>query len=134
MAGRRLAWTAAVAGIAALSVAAAPSFGGGKAPVGFAKPIYVDKHLAGGEPISFYDRAHQTYIYSSHEGTTHTLHDGVGGAPAQTADFAANYRNQVNIWTSRNGRTWSRVDLDGTGFEADPQTNQGFSDPDLTQD
>ena len=134
MAGRRLAWTAAVVGVAAMSMAAAPSFGGGSSPVRFAKPGYVDKHLAGGEPIVYYDRAHQTYIYSSHEGTTHTLHDGVGGAPATTADFAQNYRNQVNIWTSRNGHTWSRVNLDGTGFEADPSKNQGFSDPDLTQD
>src|SRR5690348_696254 len=101
MASRRLVWTAAVAGVATLSIAAAPSFGSGTAPVGFAKPIYVDKQLAGGEPISFYDRLHQTYIYSSHEGTTHTLHDGVGGAPGETTDWASNYRNQVNIWTSR---------------------------------
>jgi hypothetical protein len=134
MASRRVAWTAAVAGVAALSVAAAPSFGGGKSPVGFAKPSYVDTQLAGGEPITFYDRVHQTYIYSSHEGTTHTLHDGVGGAPVGTVDFAQNYRNQVNIWTSRNGHDWNRVDLSGTGFEADPSKNQGFSDPDLTQD
>jgi hypothetical protein len=135
MAGRRrLAWTAAVAGVAALSVAASPSFGGGKSPVGFAKPAYVDDQLAGGEPISYYDRAHQTYIYTSHEGTTHTLHDGVGGAPVTTSQMAQNYRNQVNIWTSRDAVHWSRVNLDGTGFEADPSKNQGFSDPDLTQD
>ena len=134
MARRRLAWTAAVAGVAALSVAASPSFGGGKSPIGFAKPEYVDQQLAGGEPIAFYDRAHQTYIYTSHEGTTHTLHDGVGGAPVGTTGWASNYRNQVNIWTSRDGQKWTRVNLDGTGFEADPSKNQGFSDPDLTQD
>ena len=134
MTGRRLAWTAAVIGVATLSVAAAPSFGGGGSPIGFAKPSYVDDQLAGGEPITFYDRAHQTYIYTSHEGTTHTLHDGVGGAPAETSQWAANYRNQVNIWTSRDGRKWTRVNLDGTGFMTDPSKNQGFSDPDLTQD
>ena len=134
MARRRLAWTAAVAGVAALSVAASPSFGSSKSPVGFAKPAYVDKQLAGGEPIAYYDRAHQTYIYSSHEGTTHTLHDGVGGAPVGTTDWSSNYRNQVNIWTSRDGHKWNRVDLAGTGFASDPSKNQGFSDPDLTQD
>src|SRR3954465_13659794 len=99
----------AAAAVAPLSVAAAPSFGGGKSPVGFAKPEYVDQSLAGGEPIAFYDRVHQTYVYSSHEGTTHTLHDGIGGAPSETSTWAANYRNQVNIWTSRDGVKWSRV-------------------------
>src|SRR3954454_15431730 len=132
MARRRLAWTAAAVGVATLSVAAAPSFGSAS-PVGFAKPSYVDSALAGGEPIAFYDRLHQTYIYTSHEGTTHTLHDGVGGAPAETAQWAANYRNQVNIWTSRDAVHWSRVNLDATGFATDPSKNQGSSDPDLTQ-
>jgi hypothetical protein len=134
MASRRLAWTAAVAGVATLSIAAAPTFGSGTSPVGFAKPIYVDKSLAGGEPIAFYDRVHQTYIYSSHEGTTHTLHDGLYQGASETADWASNYRNQVNIWTSRDGHSWQRVNLDGTGFASDPSKNQGFSDPDLTQD
>src|SRR4051794_40804536 len=134
MASRRLAWFAAAAGVATLSVAALPSFGGGQNPVRFAKPAYVDQSLAGGEPIAFYDKAHQDYIYTAHEGTTHTLHDGVGGAPAETAQGGSNYRNQVNIWTSRNGRNWTRVNLDGTGFATDPTKNSGFSDPDLTQD
>jgi len=134
MATRRLVWTAAVAGVATLSIAAAPTFGSGTSPIGFAKPTYVDKQLAGGEPIAFYDRLHQTYIYSSHEGTTHTLHDGLYKGAGQTADWASNYRNQVNIWTSRDGHAWQRVNLDGTGFASDPSKNQGFSDPDLTQD
>src|SRR3954466_14361719 len=113
MVGRRFAWIAAATGVAMLSVAAIPSFGGGHSPVGFAKPAYIDQTLAGGEPIAYYDKVHQDYIYSSHEGTTHTWHDGVGGAPAETAGWGANYRNQVNIWTSRDGRHWSRVNLDG---------------------
>jgi hypothetical protein len=131
---RRVAWTAAVAGVAALSVAAAPSFGGGKSPVGFAKPSYVDTGLSGGEPTAFYDRVHQTYIYTAHYGDTLTLHDGLVEGPSQTAGWAANYRNQVNIWTSRDGVKWTRVNFDGTGFSTDPSKNQGFSDPDLTQD
>src|SRR3954453_17481198 len=132
MTSRRVAWTAAAAGLVALSAAAAPSFGA-PAKLHFGKPVVVDAHLAGGEPSIFWDPRHQDFIYSSHEGTTHTLRDGLAGA-AGTADFTTNYRNQVNIWTSKDGRSWSRVDLSGTGFEANPSTNQGFSDPDLTQD
>src|SRR3954465_12793388 len=132
MSRRRVAWTAAATGLVALSVAAAPSFGG-PAKLHFGKPVVVDAHLAGGEPSIFWDPRHQDFIYSSHEGTTHTLRDGLAGA-AGTADFTTNYRNQVNIWTSKDGRSWSRVNLSGTGFEANPSTNQGFSDPDLTQD
>ena len=131
---RRLAWVATAAGVLTVSAVALPSFGGSHSPVGFAKPRYVDKQLAGGEPIVFYDKMHQDYIYSSHEGTTHTLHDGVVQAPVETAEWGANYRNQVNIWTSRDGVHWTQVNLDGTGFASNPSTNQGFSDPDLTQD
>lgn len=131
---RHIAGTVAALGVATVAVAAVPSFGGGHNPVGFAKRVVVDQYLAGGEPIVFYDKAHQDYIYSAHEGTTHTLHDGVVEAPVETAQWGANYRNQVNIWTSRDGRKWARVNLDGTGFEANPTTNSGFSDPDLTQD
>ena len=132
MTSRRVAWTAAAAGLVALSVAAAPSFGA-PAKLHFGKPVVVDAHLAGGEPSIFWDPRHQDFIYSSHEGTTHTLRDGLAGASG-TADFTTNYRNQVNIWTSKDGKDWSRVDLSGTGFEANPSTNTGFSDPDLTQD
>src|SRR4051812_38119414 len=134
MARRRVGGAALAAGALMLAALAAPSFGSGGSPVKFGKPLYVDKQLAGGEPIVFYDRRHQSYIYSSHEGTTHTLHDGIGGGPGETTDWASNYRNQVNIWTSRDGRTWNRVNLSGTGFASDPSKNSGFSDPDLTQD
>jgi hypothetical protein len=134
MPGRRVAGAAAAAAIVALGVAAMPSFGAAGSPVKFAKPLYVDKTLAGGEPIVFYDSKHQDYIYSAHEGTTHTLHDGLVQGASETAQWAANYRNQVNIWTSRDAKHWHAVNLDGTGFEANPAINSGFSDPDLTQD
>src|SRR3954452_17508387 len=97
MADRRLAWTTAAVGVAALGIAALPSFGGGHGPVRFAKPRYVDKQLAGGEPIVFYDRRHQSYIYSSHEGTTHTLHDGIGGGPGEAPGWASEYLHPVYI-------------------------------------
>jgi hypothetical protein len=129
---RRVAWTAAAAGLVALSAAAAPSFAG-PAKVHFGKPVVVDNQLAGGEPSIFWDPRHQDYIYSSHEGTTHTFRDGLAGA-AGTVNVATNYRNQVNIWTSKDAKDWARVNLAGTGFEANPSTNTGFSDPDLTQD
>lgn len=133
MSRRRVAWACAVVATVPLALAAAPSFGG-HAAVGFSKPIYVDNQLAGGEPTVYYDRAHQDYIYTAHEGTTHTLHDGVVEAPVETAEWGANYRNQVNIWTSRDGKSWTPVSLAGTGFVSDPSKNSGFSDPDLTQD
>src|SRR3954451_18387091 len=134
MANRRVGGAALAAGALMLAALAAPSFGSGGSPGKFGKPLYVDKQLAGGEPIVFYDSRHQTYIYSAHEGTTHTLHDGLVEGVGETASFAANYRNQVNIWTSRDGRHWTPVNLAGTGFEANPAINSGFSDPDLTQD
>ena len=134
MRARPVGWAVVAVGVVAVSLAAGPSFGGGHSPVQFGKPIFVDKALAGGEPIAYYDAKHQDYIYTAHEGTTHTLHDGLVDAPASTAAWAANYRNQVNIWTSRDGKKWTVVNLNGTGFEADPSKNTGFSDPDLTQD
>jgi hypothetical protein len=103
-------------------------------PVGFDAPVYVDFNVSGGEPSVMYDPFTHDYIYTAHEGTTLTDHDGVAGAPDSTAVWAGNYRNQVNVWTSPNGYTWTRVNFDGTGFTSNPSTNTGFSDPDLTID
>jgi hypothetical protein len=130
---RRLVHATAAAGLVALGAAAAPTLAAPTSAIHFAKPVVVDSQLAGGEPSIFWDPRHQDYVYTSHEGTTHTLRDGLIGAPS-TAEWAANYRNQVNIWTSKEGQHWSRVNLAGTGFEANPADNTGFSDPDLTQD
>src|SRR3981189_3166942 len=102
------------------------------APLRFGTPVFVDRTLAGGEPLVFADKIHHTLVYTSHEGTTHLYRPGlVSGA---TAAFGANYRNQVNLWTSSdNGTTWKRVDF-AAGFVSPPVSNTGFSDPDLTQD
>ena len=103
------------------------------APLGFDKPVYVDQHLAGGEPVLLADTVHHDIIYSSHEGTTHLYRPGL--ASSTTSTSPANYRNQVNIWTSRDdGRTWQVDDFGGTASRANPAKNTGFSDPDLTQD
>src|SRR4051794_15491804 len=118
---------AALIALPATAVAAGPS-------VGFDKPVYVDTELAGGEPLVFADYKHGTIIYSSHEGTTHLYRPGAT-SPLGTFNFVGNYRNQVNIWTSKDdGKTWQRTVFGQTGFSTDPTKNTGFSDPDLTQD
>src|SRR3979409_52811 len=104
------------------------------APLGFAAPVYVDKTLAGGEPSVAYATKSGLLVYTSHEGTTHLFSSNIPGAPAESGGWIANYRNQVNIWTSQdNGASWQVVDH-LAGFFTDPLVNTGFSDPDLTQD
>ena len=119
--------------MAAVAVATAlvPPGALGATPVRFSKPIFVDRQLAGGEPLVIADVKHHTLIYTAHEGTTHLYRNGI----INPVDFVANYRNQVNIWVSTDdGRTWTRDNFDGTGFQTNPGKNTGFSDPDLTQD
>jgi hypothetical protein len=104
------------------------------APLGFAAPVYVDKTLAGGEPSVAYAPKSGRLVYTSHEGTTHLFSSNIPGAPAESGGWIANYRNQVNIWTSAdNGASWQVVNH-LAGFFTDPLVNTGFSDPDLTQD
>ena len=96
----------------------------------FTLPSYVDTSLAGGEPLVMADNVHHTFVYTSHEGTTHLYRTGA----TSLAPVLFNYRNQVNIWTSSDaGAAWRRVTVPG-GFSTNPATNTGFSDPDLTQD
>src|SRR3954470_24864736 len=97
--------------------------------VQFSHPIFVDKELAGGEPLVATDGRHRTLVYTSHEGTTHLYQPGF----FSPLPFGVNYRNQVNIWTSDDdGATWQRTGV--AGFSADPTKSNGFSDPDLTVD
>lgn len=105
---------------------AVPSVAGA---VGFSPPQFVDRELAGGEPLVIADPAHHTLVYTSHEGTTHLYRPGIF-APLP---FGVNYRNQVNIWTSSDdGASWQRTGV--AGASADPTKSSGFSDPDLTID
>src|SRR3954447_19062610 len=95
--------------------------------VQFSHPIFVDKELAGGEPLVATDGHHKTLIYTSHEGTTHLYQPGF----FSPLPFGVNYRNQVNIWTSDDdGASWQRTGV--AGFSADPTKSSGFSDPALT--
>ena len=104
------------------------------ATLGFAPPVYVDKTLAGGEPSVAYANKSGLLVYTAHEGTTHLFSSNIPGAPAESGGWLANYRNQVNIWTSANsGSSWQVVNA-LAGFFTNPLINTGFSDPDLTQD
>jgi hypothetical protein len=125
---RRLLLAAGLALAAALTVTPTAL----AAPLGFAPPQFIDQQLAGGEPVLLTDPVHHTIVYSSHEGTTHLYRPGL--ASSTTFTFLTGYRNQVNIWLSRDGgRTFTRNNFGG-GFTTDPTKNTGFSDPDLTQD
>jgi hypothetical protein len=121
--------------IAALAALALPVAAARAAdPVGFSQPQYIDKELAGGEPLLWNDPLHHTLLYTSHEGTTHLYQPGLLSA-AGDFQFISNYRNQVILWLSKDdGATWTRVNYMGTGFRTDPTENTGFSDPDFTQD
>lgn len=103
--------------------------------LGFRKPVYVDTQLAGSEGFVTYASKSHRLVYVTHEGTTLLYRGGLSGAPQGDADFASTYRNQVNLWTSKDdGHSWQRVDWQGTGFFTPPQGNLGFSDPDITED
>jgi hypothetical protein len=127
----------AVVGVAAMATASALPAAAEQPPSrpGFSKPRYVDRHLAGGEPLVIRSAKTGRLVYTAHEGTTHLYRDGLAEGGQGDSDFVSNYRNQVNIWYSNDhGRRWKRVNWQGTGFFSNPAQNTGFSDPDLTQD
>ena len=120
--------------LAVAAVALLPASAHAAASLGFAAPVYVDKTLAGGEPSVAYAPKSGRLVYTAHEGTTHLFSSNIPGAPAESGGWLADYRNQVNIWTSQdNGATWQVVNQ-LAGFFTNPLINTGFSDPDLTQD
>src|SRR4051812_15012394 len=85
------------------------------APLGFAPPGFVDQSLAGGEPLVTAAPVHGTLVYTSHEGTTHLYQPGL--ATSSVLPFLVNYRDQVNIWTSKDdGKSWQIVNYQQTGF------------------
>jgi hypothetical protein len=112
--------------VCAIAALAVPSAAGA---VGFSPPQFVDRELAGGEPLVIADNTHHTLVYTSHEGTTHLYRPGI----FSPLPFGVNYRNQVNVWTSSDaGASWQRTGV--AGASVDPTKSAGFSDPDLTMD
>jgi hypothetical protein len=132
---RPLVWVVALLVMSTLVGALASGSSAGPSGPSFAAPIYVDQHLAGGEPEVFADTLHGTLIYTAHEGTTHLYRDGIVSSPWGNFDFVSNYCNQVNVWTSSDGgANWFRDRYLGSPCPTSPLINTGFSDPDLTQD
>src|ERR687890_795384 len=98
--------------VLAMAMLAIPAAAGA---AGFSQPQFVDRELAGGEPLVIADPVHHTLVYTSHEGTTHLYRPGI----FSPLPFGINYRNQVNIWTSEDeGASWQRTGVGG--FSADP--------------
>src|SRR3954470_24607675 len=101
----------ASAGLAALPASAQSS------KLHFRTPVYVDTQLAGSEGFVMYAAKSHRLIYVTHEGSTLLYRSGLTGAPTGDGDFVSNYRNQVNLWTSKDsGKSWQRVNWNGTGF------------------
>jgi hypothetical protein len=126
-----------IIGVAVLGLARSPSAARADTRargIGFDAPVFVAQDIGGGEPSVMYDPKAHDYIYTAHEGTTLTDHDGIAGSPDSSANWLGNYRNQVNVWWSPDGFDWTKVSWNGTGFTNNPLTNTGFSDPDLTMD
>jgi hypothetical protein len=100
--------------------------------LGFAKPAFIDKTRAGGEPVAI-TAEDGSLIVSAHAGTTH-VYKNPEALPG-SGDFAGSYYNQTLNWRSTNGgKTWKYVGLFGQETGPHSPTSTGFSDPDLTMD
>lgn len=98
------------------------------APLKFAKPVFIDEHRAGGEPVSIVAQDGSISV-SAHAGTTH-LYKNPDAAPG-IEDFAVGYYNQTLNWRSDDGgKTWKYIGLMGTENGPHSPTSTGFSDPD----
>lgn len=119
-----------VAGIARSAPFSCPSVR--PKPLSFAKPKFIDKRRAGGEPVSIVAQD-GSLIVSAHAGTTHLYKDPESAPGA--GDFLLGYSNQTLNWRSDNGgKTWKYVGTAGLEEGPHSPTSNGFSDPDLTMD
>lgn len=101
-------------------------------PFGFSEPMFIDKHRAGGEPVSVVAQDGSISV-SAHAGTTH-VYKNPSAAPG-TQDFVDGYYNQTLNWRSEDGgETWEYVGLLGTGKGPHTPHSTGFSDPDFSMD
>src|SRR5690348_10031734 len=116
MRARNLRMLAAAAVACCAAVTAVPATAASAGKLTFRKPVFVDDQLAGSEGFVMYAAKSHRLVYATHEGTTLLMRGGLSGAPSGDADYVSAYRNQVNMWTSRDdGRTWQRIDWNGTG-------------------
>lgn len=101
-------------------------------PLRFARPSFIDKDRAGGEPVSIVAQD-GSIIVSAHAGTTHIYKDPQ--ALPGVDDFLVGYSNQTLNWRSDDGgKTWEYVGVAGQPVGPHSPTSSGFSDPDLTMD
>src|SRR4051794_17894350 len=99
-----------LAAVSVLAAALPATARSGHPSFGFRKPVFVDTQLAGSEGFVMYATKSHRLIYVTHEGSTLLYRGGLTGAPNGDGDFISNYRNQVNLWTSKNtGRSWQRA-------------------------
>jgi hypothetical protein len=130
-----LALAAAAAFVLVLGVSGAVAGSSSNDRLHFGTPVFVDRDLAGGEPLVMADALHGRLVYTSHEGTTHLYRDGLTSSPWGNFAFVSNYCNQVNVWTSTDdGVNWARDRYLGSPCPTSPAINTGFSDPDLAMD
>ncbi len=129
---------AAVVGVAAPIAIAKPSQGivctGAETPtLSFAKPTFIDRNRAGGEPVSVVAQDGSITV-STHAGTTHAYKDPQTVALG-SSDFLNGYTNQTLNWRSIDGgSSWRFVGTGGTELGPHSPTSSGFSDPDLSMD
>ena len=100
--------------------------------VSFSEPVFIDRHRAGGEPVSVVAQDGSISV-SAHAGTTHIYKnpDALPGA----RDFLWGYTNQTLNWRSTDGgETWTYTGLAGTGQGPHSILSTGFSDPDYAMD
>jgi hypothetical protein len=98
----------------------------------FAKPRYIDRNRAGGEPVSIVAQD-GSIVVSAHAGTTH-IYKNPDAAPG-ASDFVVGYSNQTLNWrSSDDGKSWQYVGFAGQPAGPHSLTSTGFSDPDLTMD
>ena len=98
-------------------------------PMQFAKPSYVDKERAGGEP-TVETHPDGTLIYSAHAGSTHVY--APDAADPDSSAFGEHYTGQTYYWWSHDhGRSWHFADRT-TPPSGVP--GSGFSDPEIAID
>jgi hypothetical protein len=98
----------------------------------FDQPTFIDRHRAGGEPVSVVAQDGSINV-SAHAGTTH-IYKNPDALPG-VRDFLWGYTNQTLNWRSTDGgKTWAYTGLAGTGEGPHSILSTGFSDPDYAMD